>query len=267
MRLISILISSRADGNVNHNLVGLLDSLRKNTTYPDAVEVLVKYDADDWDFPDVRTKIISQHYPFRIKFAVGLRERGYIDIHKGYNQLLDFVDPSAEIITAMADDFTVLEGWDFQMRDVVKDAGDYFIIHQRKHPFLERHPDGFEVFRPNHEEVFFDMDFFDMFRSDNLFVIDEAPAWSKAVISAAGYFPISFTDAWTLTLEQILWRLHKENITYFMPTPFIQRTLCENDEQDNIRWNTDRKKNFEYIRSGDYYDMVESQAIDIMVSL
>lgn len=258
--MISILVNSRAEGNVNQSLLKLLYSLKVSTNQPENIELLVKYDADDMDFPALRESIKQSDYKFKIKFAIGLRDRGYIDIHKGYNQLLEMIDNRCRIIVAMADDFTCNGGWDDRAREAVKDAGDLFILHQRPHPYLEGEPTGIlNAFRDKHDVDKFAMEM-DMFDASNLHIIDEAPMWSRRLIDTVGFFPVSFTDAWTLALEYCLWQNHKINITKFMTEIYINRTTCAVDQPGNERWYTDRKWNFDYIKSNDFRELVADQA-------
>lgn len=265
--MISILITSRVEGNVNHNLKRLLDSLHQFTSHPSEIEVLVKYDDDDPHAYKEANEIINARYPFRIACETGKRGRGYIDIHHGYNQLFKIVSPKSKIICAMADDFTVNARWDDAVYKAIEGAGDYFIIHQRPHP-RAKWDDKLGILSPG-EEAFCMSD--DMFNAENLHIIDEAPLWSikllnkaKEALNAEGLvFPVSFTDAWTVCLEHVLWTGYGINITRFMPNIFINRFTCEVDQPEDTRWNTDRKENFSFINSPKFRGQVSAQAMEI----
>lgn len=257
--MISILVTSRVQGNINHGLEKLLDSIATKSWRPQDVEVLIKFDDDDTESLAVKDQITNTIYPFHLLFVNGPRERGYIDIHKGYNQLLWHANPETKVIGAMADDFTVEPEWDLAILETVKGAGDYFIIHQRPHP-----PNNIKERHDAEENKFFMG--YDMFDAEDLHVIDEAPFWSPALLSAVSpfkstnAFPISFTDAWTLCLEYVLWTDHQINITKFLPKVLINRTTCEIDQPGNERWHTDRRINFDKIKSKQFRKYVMDQA-------
>lgn len=257
---ISIIVTSRAHGNPNHSLIKLLESLKENTSNPAILEVLVKYDSDDCDFPSVRNSIESGSYPFGVKFCIGLRGRGYIDIHNGYNLLLKMVSKSSLVVGAMADDFTVVKGWDDHVMRAQDKAGKFFIIHQRPHPFMRMTVEGIVTkLRKDPETRKFWMEA-DMFDASDLHIIDEAPLWSKSLLDVVKEFPVSFTDAWTLALEHVLWREYQINITQFLDEIVINRTTCEVDQPGHDRWHTDRKINFDFIKSDEFKQIVYDQA-------
>jgi hypothetical protein len=271
--MISIIVTSRVLGNVNHNIKELVRSLAEHSQQPEEVELLVKFDNDDDAAYEVNASLLSRTLPFRIKTCCGDRGRGYIDIHHGYNQLLSMVNPRCQIVIAMADDFTVERDWDAALRSAATGGGDYFIIHHRPHPLPKRR---FLKYRSETWEPKFNLET-NMFHGENLYIVDEAPAWSFKLLSACGggvgnsdyfekqmssgnlVFPVSFTDAWTLCLEWSLWHNHNLNITRFLPTKLIQRKTCEVDQPGNERWHI-RKTNFAFIKSREFVDLVYGQA-------
>lgn len=266
--MISILVNSRIEGNVNHSLHKFLDSISEFTSKPSEIEVLIKYDNDDAKAYAQGLEIINAKYPFKILCESGPRGRGYIDIHHGYNQLLPSVSPKSRVICAMADDFTVNARWDDAVHNEIEDAGDLFIVHQRPHPRI-KWDDKIGILSPG-ESPFCMSD--DMFDSENMHIIDEAPMWSPTLLRSAYVgkmmtFPVSFTDAWTICLEHVLWVDHQINITKFLPELFINRKTCSVDEPGNERWNTDRKINFEYIKSAKFRGYVLAQAREIACQL
>ena len=254
--MISIIISSRCQGNPNHDLYGLMCSLKIQTSGYKNIEVLVKYDEDDSGFEKVISDINKTCFPFYIRFVKGQRGKGYIYIHKGYNQLLPYINDRCTIVVAMADDFTVETNWDKELLSQAE--GDYFIIHQRPHPKegVARLSDGVKY--PN---FYLGDDVFG--KGDNLYVVDEAPAWSKKLLDDVVSFPISFTDMWTLCLEKILWEHYNINITKFTGSLIINRRTCDIDEPSNNRWSTDRKENFEYIKSSEFKAIIMQQALAV----
>lgn len=260
---ISILVTSRVQGNINHALVKLLDSLEKNSYNPFGFEVLVKFDYDDEEATYAIGNLNLMKYSFDIKFCRGERGRGYIDIHHGYNQLLTMLNPESIVVGAMADDFVVLKNWDRDLLEAIEGAGDYFIVHQRTHPYLKMENGKGWCFRPDPEVHKFYMDT-DMFDAENLHVVDEAPFWSRGLLKEfqdmGDCFPISFTDAWTICLEWVLWNEYKQNITKFMPGVKISRVTCDVDQPGHPRWDTDRRWNFDYIKSNEYRKIIFAQS-------
>ena len=88
--MISLLITSRIEGNPNWGLSNLLDGLKEKSSNYDNFEVLVKFDSDDRLVPEfVRT---LDQYPFAIKHLIEPRGRGYIDIHIGYTRVMSLAD-------------------------------------------------------------------------------------------------------------------------------------------------------------------------------
>lgn len=279
--MISIIVTSRIQGNNNHNLNKLIMSLTENTRNHENMELLVKFDEDDNRAPMLTDDILHYDLPFEIKVIFGNRGRGYIDIHHGYNRLLTRLSKESTIVTAMADDFTVKKDWDLALKGASEGSGEFFIIHQTPHPFLEGIPTSpLKELRPNSNFHKFDMSL-NMFHSEELHPIDGMPAWStQLLIECAMYgtvrpsfdtlevFPISFTDAWTLCLEFVLWNEYKINITKFVDEPVIVREVTEKDQPFNQeRWMGDRKNNFDYIKSSSFRNIVEHQAREIACRL
>lgn len=262
---IAILVTSRVEGNVNHNLMTLLDSLQKFTQFPETIEVLIKYDYCDQHADQRLSDIANRNYPFKVFQCRGPRGRGYIDIHHGYNLLLPEVSKDVEIVGAMADDFTVRQGWN---QDIWIAAHltelEHFIIHQRPHP--RKKWNGADNKYDSALDVQFDMSN-DMFDSADLHIIDEAPMWSKKLIDVVGYFPVSFTDAWTVCLEHVLWNKYGLDLTQFVREIGIERKTCDVDQPGDPRWDGDRKTNFDYIKSDEFKQIVQQQAEKISQTL
>ena len=107
--MISLLCNVRVEGNPNHNLGLLLDSLAKKTKNTDNIELLIKYDLDDVKFMINHFNI----YPFSIASYSAPRWRGYADLHLGVQYLMQFVDERSTIVGAVCDDFeTIMQDWD-----------------------------------------------------------------------------------------------------------------------------------------------------------
>lgn len=253
--MISLLVCSRISGNKNFLLPNLLESLKRMSSNYENFEVLIKFDSDDKGVSKVLPKLDT--YPFKIKYIIEPRGRGYVDLHVFYNRLFSQVDERSIVIGAMADDFEIIqEGWDevvLSKTNVFEDQ--IFIIHGRPHPPSSRR---------NYQEQKFYLDF-DINNLKELYIIDEAPLWSRKLLDTCGGFGhLSFTDAWTLILEYFLFHRCSINHTIFLEQPIIHRRLNEKiDKQSAPRWWTDRANNFAFVRSGFYETLVEQQALNI----
>jgi hypothetical protein len=245
-QIISIFITSRVSGNKNHGLKELLKTLAKNTS-ESQYEVLVKFDDNDPDADDV-IDTLSQ-FDLTIKHLKGPQGRGYEDIHEGYTSLIPLANPNSSIFICMADDFVVVPNWDVTLRKAFqKFSGEMCIVHQRPHPPSNRNSVG--VFP--HNPTFSNVPFAD------LYIIDEAPAWSADLIRMIGSFgPISFTDLWTLVIEKELYK-NRIYITGFTESEIIYRKLHEEiDFVNTERWNGARKRNFDYAKSIDFEEQIK----------
>ena len=255
MAKISILVCSRISGNENFGLFNLLESLKRMSSNYENFEVLVKFDSDDKKVHKVLPKLDT--YPFRIKHIVEPRGRGYLDLHVFYNRLLPQVDERSMVLAAMGDDFVIIqEGWDEIILSKINIYPDQiFIIHGRPHP-----PES----RENYQEQKFYLDF-DFNSLEDVGVNDEAPLWSRKLLDICGGLGhLSFTDAWTLSLEYFLFHGCGINRTIFLEQPYIyRRTMNEVDQKIAPRWWTDRTENFAFMRTGFYKTFVEQQAVNI----
>ena len=255
MAKISILVCSRISGNKNWGLFNLLNSLKQKSSNYDNFEVLVKFDSDDKKVRKVLPKLDT--YPFKVKYLIEPRGRGYLDLHVFYNRLFSQVDERSVVIGAMADDFEIMqEGWDEIILGKINLFPDQiFIIHGCPHP---------PTSRENYQEQKFYLDF-DIKALEDLYIIDEAPLWSRKLIDICGGFGnASTTDCWTLSLEYFLWHRCGINRTIFLEQPIIYRkTKDKVDQQIARRWWTDRANNFAFMRSDFYKTFVEQQAVNI----
>ena len=257
--MISLLITSRIEGNPNWGLANLLDGLKEKSSHYDNFEVLVKFDSDDRLVPEfVRT---LDQYPFAIKHLIEPRGRGYIDIHIGYTRVMSLADSRSTVMGCFADDFIIVkEGWD---EDILSRTNsfddDIYIIHQLPHP---------PFYRPDYKDSPFYLHF-SLDHMDTLEVIDEGPFWSRKLLEICGGLGhVSFTDAWTLCLQWYLHHHHGINRTLFTDQPLIHRRLHEAvDSDQSERWHSDRKWNFDFIANDFYRTMVKNQARNIALNI
>jgi len=257
MSMISLLVCSRISGNKYWSLLNLLDSLKQMSTNYENFEVLVKFDSDDKKVGRVLPKLDT--YPFKIKYIIEPRGRGYLDLHVFYNRLFSQVDERSVVIGAVADDFEIIqEGWDEIILRKTKIFPDQiFIIHSRPHP---------PQTRQNYQEQKFSLDF-DINSLEDLYIIDEAPLWSRKLLDICGGL-LNETDCWTLLLEYFLWHRCGINRTIFLDQPFSYRkTRDDIDQQSATRWWTDRAWIFGLLRSHFYKSLVEQQAVNIYCNI
>lgn len=255
MAKISLLVCSRVSGNKNFGLPNLLDSLQRMSSNYENFEVLIKFDSDDKKVPKILPKLTK--YPFKVKYIIEPRGRGYLDLHVFYNRLLSLVDERSLVVVAMGDDFTIIQkGWDEVMLSKVNIFPDQiFIIHGRPHP-----PES----RANYQEQKFYLDF-DINAMEDLYIVDETPLWSKKLLDICGGFgSTSSTDCWTLCLEYFLWHRCGINRTIFLEQRITHRVVTDEvDQQMAPRWWTDRANFFAFMRSNFYKNLIEQQAVNI----
>lgn len=259
MAMISLLVCSRISENKNWSLFKLLESLKQKSSNYENFEVLIKFDSDDKKVCRVLPKLDT--YPFKVKHIIEPRGRGYLDLHVFYNRLFSLVDERSVVIAAMGDDFEIIqEGWDkiiLSKTNIFPDQ--IFIIHGRPHP---------PTSRENYQEQKFYLDF-DINALEDLYIIDEAPLWSRRLIDICGGFgSTSTTDCWTLSLEYFLYHRCGINRTVFMEQPYAYRsTMDEVDQKIAPRWWTDRVTIFAFIRSDFYKTLIEQQAVNIYCNI
>ena len=270
--LISIVLCCRMKGNVNSSLDFFLKSLEHYAYNCDNFEVLIRFDDDDTNFQ----KYIKDfdHYPFAVKYCVGKRNGGYSDLHRGYWEAFQLASPTSIVVGAMADDFEIMaDQWDTKILECCEKYPDnIFILHNRPHPRQLGYytkGKGESEFKSTilprttplceDNEFFLDWNVKDL---ENLYIVDEFPLWSRKIINLTqGFGPVSFTDAWTLTLQHRLWHHHQINRTVFIKNRIAYRKTNPNiDSIDHERWESVRAPNFRYIRSNEYETLINHQA-------
>lgn len=252
--MISLIVCSRVEGNLNHNLNKMLDSIEQNLYRYSNCEVLVAFDTDDKGVEDV---LPSMNRPFVTKYVLGPRERGYIDLHKKYNSLLPYVGSESKAICALADDcYITLKHWDQEVLELSNMYSDnIFFIHGRPHPPDRRHD--------LHSRKF-NMDF-SLDKPGSLTGIDEAPIWGVNLMKICGNkFYVSFTDAWTISVEHKLWNKYGINRTQFLSSFLAERHYNHvTDGPGSAHFDVDRVKNFEWMSTSGYLDIIDDQAASI----
>jgi len=254
--MISILVCSRISGNKNWSLFNLLESLKQKSSSYENFEVLIKFDSDDKKVGKVLPKLDT--YPFKIKYIVEPRGRGYLDLYVFYNRLYSLVDKRSLVVVAMADDFEIIqEGWD----EIVLSKTSVF----PDQIFIIRTGSTILFSRKNDQQRRFYLDF-DINALENLYIVDEAPCWSRKLLDICGGVGHigSTTDIWTITLEYYLYHRCGINRTIFLERPLIYRkTRDDIDQPIARRWLTDRATIFAFARSSFFKTLVEQQALNI----
>jgi len=257
--MISLLITSRIEGNPNWGLPNLLQSLVDYSADHNNFEVLVKFDSCDPEVPDYLPQL--ETYPFAVKHIVEPRGRGYIDIHIGYTRAMMLADDRSTVMGAFADDFVVTQpNWDAAvLAETTHFEDDIYLIHQRPHPCFYRPYFQEQPFYPH----------FNLDHMDELAVIDEGPFWSRRLLEICGGLGhVSFTDAWSLVIQWYLFHDHGLNRTRFLNQPQIYRVLHDEvDTREADRWDTDRRINFDFIAGDFYRTMVKNQARNVALNI
>ena len=251
--MISLLVCSRISGNKNFGLPSLLECLSHMSSNHENFEVLIKFDSDDKKVNKILPTL--ETYPFKIKYLIEPRGRGYVDLHVFYNRLYSLVDERSTVIGAMGDDFEIVqEGWDEVVLSKANIFPDQiFIIH---------------YYQEDYERQRFYQDF-DINTLGGSIAFDEAPLWSRKLLDICGGLGhVSFTDAWTVMLEYYLFHRCGINRTIFLEQPLVTRKAKEQvDGQIALRWWTERANNFAFMRSRFYKTLVEQQAVNIYCNI
>lgn len=257
MAKISLLVCSRISGNKNWSLLNLLKTLKDMSSNYENFEVLIKFDSDDEEVSRILHHLDT--YPFKIRYLIEPRGRGYVDLHVFYNRLFSQVDERSVVIGAMADDFEIIQkDWDEIILSKINVFQDQIFIMHPHHPY----------FTKNYEEHRFYLDF-DINDLDDCHIVDPAPLWSRKLLDICGGFGhIPFTDAWTLMLEHVLFHRCGVNRIIFLEQPIVaRRTKAEIDDKIGPRWWTERANTFAFMRSSFYKTLVEQQALNIYYNI
>lgn len=265
MALISLLVCSRISGNKNFGLPNLLESLKEKSSNYENFEVLIKFDSDDKEVNRILPELNA--YPFKIKYLIEPRGRGYVDLHVFYNRLFSQADERSVVIGAMADDFEIAQkGWDEVILSKLNVFADQiFTIHTAwESPYSTKYPEAKDE-RFYVERLYLNFDMDDL---ENV-AIEAAPFWSKGLLKICGGFGhVSFTDAWTLVLEHLLFHRFGIIRTIFFEKPIITRRInYVVDTAVALRWQTERAENFAFMKRPFYKTLVEQQALNIYCNI
>lgn len=229
--MISLIMCSRKKDNPQSDLPAFMASLLKRTQNPNGVELLIKFDEDDCEFPTV--PVIS---PIVIKATTSARRRGYADLHLGYRDLRPLVNPRSSIVMAVADDFIcAVDGWD-TILERASEGRDYFVLEGHNSP-------GLALNAPDVAEI------------------DIAPAWSKKLLDSCDWDFFTYaTDGWTHYLQHYLMADHGLKISIPVPRSFHRNTNPAIDGPSGPRWNKERREMLDAFQNTSGFSQLKLQA-------
>ena len=254
--MFSAILTSRIEGNGDSRLIGLLDSIEKNSHIHNSFEVLIKFDNDDTEAYKLVSKFPS--YSFKINHIFDERGRGAMDFHIGYTTLLSIANPNTIFFITLADDFVVKKDWDLILSSTLNIMGDE--PKSKKWVLYNKIED--DIFLIQHSPYPDNLNF-DKNNIENITGLEIAPAFSKKFIYLCGGFGYtSFTDAWVVLLQHELKHTHNIDITNFTNKEYVERleqgTGMSILEQANR--NGQRLCNFNLMKSKFYQDTIKTQA-------
>lgn len=222
--MISIIVSSRELNRQNPgNLTNLLVSLKNSIYSPKNVEVIFKFDDDDFLIENELYKAASQCPELNIKYFSSERY-GYLGLHKAYEEALDLMDPNSYIITVTADDFIFKpnSNWDKEMLDNSS--------HLKNKPFLVQ----------------------DMKKLGHM---HDSPVFSKKLIDLIGWGDSLSVDGLLVNLVELYLKNNlKKYITH--SSEFAMRQMSSFD-MSHERWNIEREELMRYLASPKYQDFLK----------
>ena len=231
---ITIVLNTRRKENENRGSVTtFLTHLNKSIYSPNNIEVIFKIDTDDDESLNELEDIINEKkYPFNVKY-VNTERVFYTGLHIGYKQAFDIRSKNSKIVFAMADDFhfkayykSTRSNWDKEILESVSHLtrDDIFILTD----FLGRHGNN-----PNN------------------------PGWMTKIIELCDCFgPTYSTDAWTTFLgKYFIENDMRDRVFYY--EQFTKRITCHLDDENNVRWYTDRQAMINYHKSAEYKSYLE----------
>ena len=219
---ISIFMCSRISGNQTSSLRSCLESIAQQSTYPEKIELLIKFDDDDMGV-SAGIRILEEFKDkIKYKYIITPRARGYTDLHKGYSDLLLLADSNSALYWILSDDTTIcIENWDKEVYEKAKIFEDgLFVIHLSELQNTEKLTLAQVLQQP-----------------------ESYPIWSKKWIMACGGFgPFSFTDAWTACLEYILINNYGMDRRILFNQPVVYRDFIpEKENAGSVKYDIKRK--------------------------
>ncbi|MBI3453795.1 MAG: hypothetical protein HY057_13370 [Rhodospirillales bacterium] len=238
--MLSIVIASRLGGNPNSRLKRLLASAVDTCNDPARCEFLIKLDNDDPGHEALRRSIAPFAEKFVIRTLVSPRGRGYLDLHKAYNDLFFMANEAAQLFWVLADDCVFIrKDWDaLLLRIAAETPIPAFCINEHLADFAacnaQQAIDG-------HMENF--------------------PIFSRAWLNVLGGFgQNSFTDASTAIIQHLLVRNHNIDLRIPLPAKLIERRMWAADCAGSSRWSDERAANHRALLTPAHMEMLACQA-------
>lgn len=240
---ISFFISSRSEGNENSALLRSTRRIFENAANPDAIDVLVKFDEDDPEAKKVIKFLEQKPYYNNIKHTFGPRWRGYDDLHKGYNLLLETFKPESDIYWVISDDAEILcKNFDqLIMQKADKFVDGIFVMHGSPLTNLAKKT-----------------------KLEALEKCDPYPIWSRKWIETIGGFGETFsTDGFSSILERELYIKYGLDRRIFIPDLDIVRHMLDEDFGNSEKWNVKRKAGFDHMLSEEFQPRFNKMVDDL----
>lgn len=220
--MMSILVSSRVDGNPDSNIDALISSTIYNREPGEKVEFLIKYDSDDTKKHDDN---YFKNYPIPIRTFTWGRMEGRHSLHTTYEYLFTNIHECSRLIMIGSDDFV------FTRRGFITEAFNvmerYCMItgtgtasHFVSNGTFNCHAgpaDDFYKFRYDYRELKADVyrkAVFNRYKNMGLVI----PIFSRELLEVAQNFGWQAnSDSWMLLLESIFWDMFGIKLLKFLP--------------------------------------------------
>jgi hypothetical protein len=221
---ISIIISSRELDRKNPgDLNKLLSSLKKSLYNINNIEVIFKFDDDDYLIENKLVEAVSNNPEINIKYFFSPKY-GYLGLHKAYIEALEIIDFNSYIIIIVADDFSFTENsnWDKELLEKTNLL--------KTEPFLVQD-------------------------ATKIGEMHDIPVFSKKIIELVGIGNSLSVDSWLVDLCKTYLEFNLNDYIITLPE-FTQRQLCKFDFSHE-RWNVEREQLMQYLDSKEYKNSLE----------
>lgn len=222
---ISIIVSSRELGRKNPGDINkLLSSLKKSLHNTNNVEIIFKFDDDDYLVENKLIEAVNNNPEINIKYFFSPKY-GYLGLHKAYIEALEILDPNSYVTIIVADDFSFIENsnWDKELLE-------------KTHLFKDK--------------PFLIQD------STKIGEMHDIPVFSKKIIELIGIGNSLSVDSWLVEICKFY--LENNLNEYIITLPeFTSRQLCSYDF-GHERWNIEREQLIQYFNSEEYKETLSN---------
>lgn len=245
--MLSIILTSRVKGNKDSNMDKLLSSLQDCGGNQENCEVLVKYDTDDDQQPDIS---YFDKFPFKVKKFVWSRGEGRHGFHLDHFYLFSQRNLNSRFVLLCADDFTFIKkGF---IDDILNIQDEYCFVGPRR-PRVELYANKWKV--PQIMEVW----------KHNEGV--SLPCFSTRMIEVLqNYGWQCNADNWKTLLHILMYEKYNLDLWKTVPNFFIRNptdgTSGYGHSYNNMEMDGSKNPENEY-----YYALVEQQAKNIYLNI